>query len=346
MKIHAYFVCFNEERILPSILDYYSGLCSKIFIFDNGSTDSSKEIALSYEKVKFIPFDTKGMKDNKKHSQIKTEEYKKYSRKGGCYTDEVADWIICCDMDEVIYAPNLIEILKAYKEKGIAVPQITGFDMVGENNISSENILDQYDLGVRSVTFDKRAVFDVDFDMSYTKGCHSYGPGFELMKDTYGYSSSNEFPIALLHYKHVGDLLYESAVKNLDRFDVKNIKKLPDGKYIGPGAHYLFYKEKGPEFQPHLKGADKVLGSKHAVLFDDFIPTVGDLGEDRKKGAIAGMDLSNSEINTIRDSAVKLEDTNLKMACELMIVALRLRPSGPFLQKKVKEYKDQLSVVK
>ncbi|WP_175404477.1 glycosyltransferase family 2 protein [Endozoicomonas atrinae] len=62
MKIHAYLICFNEEKIIKSVLDYYSSICSKIFLFDNGSTDDSVKIACQYDNVRVINFDTGGKK--------------------------------------------------------------------------------------------------------------------------------------------------------------------------------------------------------------------------------------------------------------------------------------------
>lgn len=44
MIIHAHILAWNEEKILPFTLDYYSSFCEKIFIHDNMSTDSSDDI--------------------------------------------------------------------------------------------------------------------------------------------------------------------------------------------------------------------------------------------------------------------------------------------------------------
>jgi len=51
MKIHAYIIAWNEEKILPFTLDYYSKFCEKIYIYDNMSTDNSDKIYKKYEKV-------------------------------------------------------------------------------------------------------------------------------------------------------------------------------------------------------------------------------------------------------------------------------------------------------
>ena len=50
MRIHAHILAFNEEKILPFTLDYYSLICEKIFIYDNMSTDSSDNIYKKYDK--------------------------------------------------------------------------------------------------------------------------------------------------------------------------------------------------------------------------------------------------------------------------------------------------------
>lgn len=335
MKVHAYFVCFNEEKIISSILRYYLNFCSKVFIFDNGSTDKSIEIASTYSNVMVIPFDTKGKKDNSKHVQIKTQAYKDYSREGGRFCEERADWVICCDMDEVIYSPNIIETLRKYDEDGVTVPQITGFDMVGEHDMdSSIPILTQYTKGVRNPVFDKRAVFKPDFDMSYTLGCHSYGPGFELMKKTYGYSSSNKYPLALLHFKHIGGLLYESAIKNLERFDSDAIKIDDKGNYSGPGSQYAFYKDKGAEFSPLLKKSVSIFDDLGNVMFDRFPPCSGEVGTAQAKLN----HLENLDIDLIRDAALCLEKSNKGMALKLMKLALRFRPTGPAIKKKISEW--------
>lgn len=335
MKIHVYLICFNEEKIIGSILEYYLGFCSKIFVFDNLSTDKSISIAKSYDNVSVIPFDTNGMKDNSKHVQIKTQAYKEYSREGGRYTEEVADWVICADMDEVLYHPELVKVLEEYKKEGVTVPQITGFNMVGTNNITNKiPILKQYKNGVRYDVFDKRAIFDINFDMSYSNGCHAEGAGFELMKGTYGYKSSNKYPIALLHYKHIGDLLYESAVKNYERFDDSNIKENSKGRYVGPGAHYKQFLEMGEGASPLLKQSTEILDEELNVLFSQYVATSGELGTKSK----VEPPISEKDIDTIRDGGLNAEAKDIKLAMKLMTLANKLRPEGPLIKTKLAEY--------
>jgi hypothetical protein len=280
------------------------------------------------------------MKDNSKHVQIKTQAYKEYSREGGRYTEEVADWVICADMDEVLYHPELLKVLEEYKKEEVTVPQITGFNMVGTNNITNKTpILEQYKNGVRYDVFDKRAIFDVSFDMSYSKGCHAEGAGFKLMKETYSYKSSNKYPIALLHYKHIGDLLYESAVKNHKRFDDSEIKKNSKGQYTGPGAHYKHFLEMGEGASPLLLQSRRVLDEEFNVLFSEYSETSGEVGIDKKNAPV----ISDADIDAIRDGGINVEANNIKLAIKLMSIANKLRPSGPLIRAKLAEYNKRVS---
>lgn len=49
--------------------------------------------------------------------------------------------------------------------------------------------------------------------------------------------------------------------------------------------------------------------------------------------------MSDFTINTLRDSAIVLEKENIKLAYELMSIAHQARPDGPFIKKKLDEYK-------
>ncbi|CCK76140.1 hypothetical protein OLEAN_C19640 [Oleispira antarctica RB-8] len=329
MNIHVYLLCYNEESIIKNILDYYSSFCSKIFLMDNISTDRSVEIASEFPKVKIISWASGDAIDESLYVKMKSQTYKDYSREGGRYTEEVADWVISCDMDEVLYHPDIIQVLKSYKKEGVTVPQITGFNMTGENDIDQRlPILDQYMNGVREVVFDKRIVFDADFDMSYSKGCHSYGAGFECMRETYNYKSSNNFPIALLHYKHIGSRLFDVAVKNSERVDADT-----------GASHYKYYKEKGPTHLPLLKKMKPIFDANMHVNFSDFAATTGE--KSSRRLSLNG-EITQGDVDVFRDSALKLEDFDMLLARELMLIAKRYRPTGAVILQKIKQFNHQL----
>lgn len=52
--------------------------------------------------------------------------------------------------------------------------------------------------------------------------------------------------------------------------------------------------------------------------------------------------INEKNVNFLRDLSVKLEKTDLESSLKLMLMAKELRPHGPFINKKIKEYKERL----
>ena len=169
MKIHVYLLCYNEENIIESVLRYYSKICSRIFLMDNHSTDNTLTIAKKFDKVTVISWKSStGMIDEQKYVNLKSQTFKQYSRAGGEHTEEIADWVISCDMDEVLYHPDLINMLTRLKTKNVTCPETIGIEMVGENSLdSTASIVGQYKAGFHSVGHCKNIIFTSNFNICY-----------------------------------------------------------------------------------------------------------------------------------------------------------------------------------
>lgn len=335
-KVHAYIISFNEQNIIRHTLSFYDSFCSKIFLFDNGSTDATLSIAKEFDSVEVVHFDTSGKMDDKMHVHIKTTAYKEYSRAGGKYTKEVADWIICVDADEFVYHPELLAVLNSYDREKITVPQITGFNIVGKNNLKQDKpILSQYNLAVREPIFDKRAIFKCDFNMSYDLGCHPSGAGFSYMKETYKYKTSNKHKIALLHYKHIGNRLLESAKSNLTRFDESRIKINEKGHYVGPGAHYKFYVEKNMEESYLIRHGKNIFDRDGYIIFDNFSGTSGEQGTVTR----ASPDISDGEVKEYISIANEIKDIAFTQSIKLLELIYKHRPDNKSLDHEISQLK-------
>ncbi|MCQ8887696.1 glycosyltransferase family 2 protein [Pseudoalteromonas agarivorans] len=341
LKVHVYLLCFNEEAIIESVIRYYSSFCSKIFIMDNMSTDNSVAIANKFSNVTIVPWESDGI-DESLYIHMKSQTYKKYSRQGGIHTSEVADWVISCDMDEILYHHNILEALDLYDKKGVTVPQITGFNIAGENEVDCKKpIVEQYSLAQRAEGFDKRIIFKPEFNITYHEGCHPRGSGFDCMKNTYGYKTSNEYPLALLHYKHIGSRLYVSAKKNYNRMFDNADKIVGRGKESAVGKYYNNIVQKEVLISPLVRQAIKVFDDEGRVRFNDFNATTGEEGVDL---LIENNKFINQEdVNFVRDLAIGIEKTDLNTALKLMKIALKFRPDGEGMKMKINEYQDRLS---
>jgi hypothetical protein len=210
MIIHAHILAFNEEKILPFTLDYYSNLCEKIFIYDNMSTDGSDEIYTRYPKVTVIKWDSNNEINEMNYVNIKSNGYKQYSRD--------ADWVIVCDCDEILYHSKLLDKLTYYKENGITVPKVNGHDMVSET-------FPEYDGGLITTKvktgsevyapFCKNIIFNPKLNVEFGIGGHSF------KCDNATFSVSPE--LKLLHYKFLGveyvETIYKARMERLSEFN-------------------------------------------------------------------------------------------------------------------------------
>lgn len=214
MKIHAHILAYNEEKILPFTLDYYSEICDKIFIYDNMSTDSSDEIYKRYPKVIVNKWDSNNEINELNYLNIKNNGYK-ISR------EDNADWVIVCDCDEILYHGRLLEKLEYYKEQGITVPLVNGHDMVSETFPEYDGELITKKITTGSGVYDpfcKNIVFNPKLEVKFGIGAHSFSSNNTI--------SSNSPELKLLHYKFLGkeyvESIYKSRAERLSEFNKTN----------------------------------------------------------------------------------------------------------------------------
>ena len=215
MKIHSHILAWNEEKILPYTLDYYSTFCEKIFIYDNMSDDNSDEIYKRYPKVEVIKWDSNNENNEINYINLKTQSYKDRSR------NQNVDWVIVCDCDEFLYHPNLIELLEEYKNRGITVPKVCGHDMVSEifPEYDGKLLVDKVKVGSeRYQPMCKNIIFNPDLDVNYGIGAHSFNCSNAVFSD--------EEDLKLLHYEFLGKdyvkKLYIDRAKRLSSFNKEN----------------------------------------------------------------------------------------------------------------------------
>ena len=113
MKIWLYTLCWNEMAILPFVVEYWEKLMlDKVIVYDNGSTDGSLEFLASIPYVEIRHFDSDGMND-----VIQRDI------KNSCWKEAVgkADFVIVCDMDELLYSDDFEGELQKMKDGGFNV---------------------------------------------------------------------------------------------------------------------------------------------------------------------------------------------------------------------------------
>ena len=108
--------------------------------------------------------------------------------RNSCWKGTTADWVIVCDLDELLYFPEgAEESLGAYTRMGAAVPKPHGFEMFSETYPTGNGqIWDEIKFGApdnkwysKAILFNPRLVSD----MHYGLGSHECSPRTCTMGD-------------------------------------------------------------------------------------------------------------------------------------------------------------------
>ena len=188
--IHVYSVCYNEEIMLPYFLKHYSKFVDKITIYDNFSTDNSVEIIKKYSGVEIIPFNT--------NNECAEEELT--NLRNNCWKGSTCDWVIVCDIDEIIYHPYLLDKLYEISDNGYSIIKTVGCQMISETLPSTHyQIYNELKMGFYDIMYSKPCILNPNkvTELNLTYGSHFLvEPKGEI---NIFYSSD----IKLLHYKHI-----------------------------------------------------------------------------------------------------------------------------------------------
>lgn len=224
MIVHAYFLCYNEEKILPHLLNYYLKFCSKVTILDNESTDSSVSIVNSYPNTEVISWNSNNEIRDDLYLQIKNNVWKR--SRGSC------DYVIVGDADEFIYHENMIEFLTSAKNNEVTIFKPVGYHMIADEDYilnNSSDIIKEVTLGIRGQSNDKLMIFDPNLEeINYSPGCHTAYPQGKVKM----YNSNGD--LKMLHYKYLG--LQDFIPKHLMRG--KRLSAF--NKSYNMGMYYLY----------------------------------------------------------------------------------------------------------
>lgn len=222
MKVWVYALCWNEAFILPYFLRHYLEFCERIVFFDNQSDDGSLEIIRSADKTEVRTYDTGGRLSDLQYLRIKNECWKEARGE--------ADFVIVCDADEFLYAPDPLEYLKAAREAGCAILQPVGYEMMSSELPKRDGRLHQeVSRGYRSRWMDKMCAFQPGMldEIGYAPGCHAARP---LPAQARVHRSDGE--LKLLHFRFLG------PAYTIERYTRRAARLSEINNAMGWGSHY------------------------------------------------------------------------------------------------------------
>ena len=173
MKVYLYANCWNEMKILPFVVDYWKQFVTKAYVYDNGSTDGSVEFLSSFDWIEVRELVSDGFND-RIIADFKNNEWKKD-------VDESVDFVVCCDIDECIYHPNIEAVLNELKNNQVALVHPKMYNLVSlefpkyeEGKLLHEICPQCKECESKTLMFDPSLIKE----MSYSVGCHQCYPQF------------------------------------------------------------------------------------------------------------------------------------------------------------------------
>jgi len=227
IKVWAYCLAWNEAKMLTYYLRYYTSFCERVIVYDNESTDNSREICSRFPNVELRTFSTNNRFDDFTHVEIKTQ----------CVHEarNQADFVIVGDCDEFVYHENMLEFLADVKGK-YSVFYPAGFDMVTDRFPTTEgSIFDEVKTGVPSPWYSKPMLMDPNnvFDFAWVEGCHELVDGsLQSLGNIHHIVKEDEVPNEKPYKGHMWPR-FKKQFEVLDRFVTHPLKML-HCKFLGP----------------------------------------------------------------------------------------------------------------
>jgi hypothetical protein len=192
-------------------LAHYGRLATRITVYDNFSTDGSREW-LSANGTVVVDDAAQGSLDDRLLKDQKNSVWK--ASRGR------ADWVVVCDLDELVFISDLPRRLAWCSENGISCIKLKGFNMVSDVlPTHAGQIYDrpEFRVGAANPLFsNKVALFRPDLvdEINYHEGAHVAEP------EGQGWLYGEDSHFALLHYKWLGPVSFiarrfEDRARNL-----------------------------------------------------------------------------------------------------------------------------------
>ena len=205
MKIDLYARCWNESDMLPFFFLHYDKLVQRYIIYDDGSTDNSREILRLNPKVELRPMPPYSDPESRIHSALALQE--------NCWKESrgTADWVIVTDIDEHLYHPQMYQYLAQCRARGVTIIPALGYQMLSERFPGDKNVLcHSLTKGACYSLYSKLNIFspsEVEA-VNYAPGRHTAAPMGHVVLPT-------RDELLLLHYHLLG---FERVQKRYAQF--------------------------------------------------------------------------------------------------------------------------------
>ncbi len=193
--VHLYTVCWDEADMLGFFFRHYDPWVDRYVVYDDGSTDGSREILRAHPKVDLRDF-------ARVHSESFVLSHKAMQDHAWKESRGRAHWIVVTAIDEHLYVRGraMAEYLAEQTERGVTLIPALGFDMNHATMPEDRGLLkDVVTRGRPRIAFNKLSIFKPEAvrETGFTAGRHAAEPVGDLRLPA-------RDEVMLWHCKHLG----------------------------------------------------------------------------------------------------------------------------------------------
>ncbi|GJD44205.1 hypothetical protein AFCDBAGC_2071 [Methylobacterium cerastii] len=223
--VHLYTLCWDEADMLGFFFRHYDPFVERYVIYDDGSTDGSREILHAHPKVELRDFPrTDPDSFVLSHRAMQNEAWKESRHR--------ADWIVVTAIDEHLHVPGraMADYLAEEADRGVTLIPALGFDL---NHIEMPDdaglLVERVTRGRPRLAFNKLSIFKPEAlrETGFGPGRHAATPEGDLVLPPHD-------TLQLWHYKHLG---FE---RNATREAIQAERLGQTDRAEGFGQHYLW----------------------------------------------------------------------------------------------------------
>lgn len=201
--VHLYALCWNEERMLPFFFRHCDRFVDRYVILDDHSTDGSVDLLDAHPRVEWRNYEVDGSSFLDTATSLYNEMWKP--------SRGAADWVVVCNVDELIWHPDLVGELSRLRRERFTLLTTRGYEMASVRFPSSPRQLTESvrwgaprDRAGKPCVFSPDAIEEIGFVPGRNEA-HAIGD----------VRSPTTATIDLLHYKRLGFRYFRQRSREL-----------------------------------------------------------------------------------------------------------------------------------